>query len=297
MLTRRKTLRVIVPYPAGGGSDIYTRHISSWLSDRLGQQFVVENRPGASGNIGTEVVTRAAPDGYTLLSVNSANAINATLFERTNFNFLRDIAPVGSLVSEPVILVVNPKLPTKTFREFVAYTRSNAGKVNYASPGTGAALHLFAELLKQSAGIDMVHVPYRGMAPALSDVIGGQVQAAFSGFTVALEHLKAGTLRPLGMGAKRTEVLPDLPAIAEFVPGFDVALWFGVGAPKSTPAPIVERLNSEINAGLADARLKARMTETGSSVLSLSVADFGRHMSNETEKWAKVIRAANIKPE
>jgi tripartite-type tricarboxylate transporter receptor subunit TctC len=290
--------RIVVPFAAGGATDIIARLIGQWLSERLGQQFVIENRPGAGSNIGTEVVVNAPPDGYTLLLVGASSAINATLYEKLSFNFLRDIAPVSGIISIPFIMAVNPSFPAKTVSEFIAYARANPGKVNMASGGNGTAGHLSGELFKMMAGINMVHVPYRGEAPALTDMLGGQVQAMFGTMPASIEYVRAGKLRPLAVtSARRSELLPDLPTVGDFVPGYETSALQGVGAPRNTPAEIINKLNKEINAGLADPKIKARLTDLGGTVLPGSPADFGKLIADETEKWGKVVRAANIKPE
>jgi tripartite-type tricarboxylate transporter receptor subunit TctC len=293
-----RPVRIIVGFAPGGGNDILARVIGQWLSERFGQQFIIENRPGAATNIATEIAVRAPGDGYTLLLVSPANAINATLYEKLNFNFIRDIAPVASLVRLPLVMVVNPSLPTKTGPEFVAYAKANPGRISMASAGVGSGPHVSGELFKMMAGVDMLHVPYRGDAPALTDLLGGQVQVYFSGVAATLEHIRTGKLRPLAVTtASRSEALPDVPSVADFVPGYEASVLFGVGAPRNTPTEIVERLNKEINAGLADPKVKARLTESGGTVLPGSPADYGKLIAAETEKWGKVIRAANIKPE
>jgi len=290
--------RIVVPFAAGGATDIIARLIGQWLSERLGQQFVIENRPGAGSNIGTEVVVNAPPDGYTLLLVGASSAINATLYEKLSFNFLRDIAPVSGIISIPFIMAVNPSFPAKTVSEFIAYARANPGKVNMASGGNGTAGHLSGELFKMMAGINMVHVPYRGEAPALTDMLGGQVQAMFGTMPASIEYVRAGKLRPLAVtSARRSELLPDLPTVGDFVPGYETSAWQGIGAPKSTPTEIIEKLNKEINAGLADPKLKARLADLGGTVIAGSPADFGRLLADETEKWAKVVKLAGMKPE
>ena len=290
--------RIVVPFAAGGATDIIARLIGQWLSERLGQQFVIENRPGAGSNIGTEVVVNAPPDGYTLLLVGASSANNATLYEKLSFNFLRDIAPVSGIISIPFIMAVNPSFPAKTVSEFIAYARPNPGKVNMASGGNGTAGHLSGELFKMMAGINMVHVPYRGEAPALTDMLGGHVQAMFGTMPASIEYVRAGKLRPLAVtSARRSELLPDLPTVGDFVPGYETSAWQGIGAPKNTSAEIVEKLNKEVNAGLADPKMKARFAELGNTVLPGSPADFGKLIAEETEKWGKVIRAANIKAE
>ena len=288
--------RIIVGYAAGGGVDISARLVGQWLSERLGQQFVVENRPGAGTNIATETVVRAAPDGYTLLLVNAANAINATLYEKLNYNFLRDIAPVASMIRVALVVVINPSLPANTIPEFIAYAKANPGRINMASGGSVGPDHASGELFQIETAVRMTHVPYRGLAPALSDLMGGQVQVVFSTVPAAIEYIKAGRLRALAVTtATRSELLPELPTVGDFVPGFEASQWYGIGAPKSTPAEIVDRLNAEINAALADPRLKARIADLGGEVLAGSPADFGKLIAADTDKWANVIRAANIK--
>jgi tripartite-type tricarboxylate transporter receptor subunit TctC len=293
-----RPVRLVVGFPPGGGTDITARLIGQWLSERLGQQFVIENRPGAGSNIATEGVARAAADGYTLLLVSAAHAINATLYDRLNYNFLRDIAPVAGIIRVPNVMEVNPSLPPKSVSEFIAYAKANPGKVNYASGGNGTAQHLSGELFKMMTGVVMVHVPYRGDAPALTDLIGGQVQVMFGSIPPSVEHIKAGKLRALAVTtATRAEALPDIPTVSDFVSGYEASAWYGIGAPKSTPAEIIDTLNKEINAGLSDPKIKARLADLGGTVLSGSPADFGKLIADETEKWGKVIRAANIKPE
>ena len=292
-----RPVRLVVGFPPGGGTDITARLIGQWLSERLGQQLIIENRPGAGSNIATEGVVRAAADGYTLLLVSAAHAINATLYDRLNYNFLRDIAPVAGVIRVPNLMEVNPSLPPKSVPEFIAYAKANPGKVNYASGGNGTAQHLAGELFKIMTGVDMVHVPYRGDAPALTDLIGGQVQVMFGNMPSSIEHIRAGKLRPLAVTtAARSEALPDLPPVGDFVPGYEASTWQGLGAPGNTPAEIVDKLNKEINAALSDPKIKARLADLGGTVLSGSPADFGRLIADETEKWGKVIRAANIKP-
>ena len=291
-----RPVRLVVGFPPGGGTDIIARLIGQWLSERLGQQLVIENRPGAGSNIATDGVVRAAADGYTLLLVSAAHAINATLYDRLNYNFLRDIAPVAGVIRVPNLMEVNPSLPPKSVPEFIAYAKANPGKVNYASGGNGTAQHLAGELFKIMTGVDMVHVPYRGDAPALTDLIGGQVQVMFGNMPSSIEHIRAGKLRPLAVTtAARSEALPDLPPVGDFVPGYEASTWQGLGAPGNTPAEIVDKLNKEINAALSDPKIKARLADLGGTVLSGSPADFGRLIADETEKWGKVIRAANIK--
>jgi tripartite-type tricarboxylate transporter receptor subunit TctC len=293
-----RPVRIIVAFAPGGVSDITARLIGQWLSERLGQQFVIDNRPGSGGNIGTEAVVRAPADGYTLLLVGAWNAINATLYDKLNFNFLRDIAPVASVIRNANVMVVNPSVPAKTVPEFIAYAKTTPGKINYASAGTGAPSHVTGELFKMMAGVDIVHVPYRSAGPALTDLLGGQVQVMFASTVSSIGYIRAGRLRALAVTtATRREALPDVPTMAEFLPGYEATGWVGIGAPKNTPVEIVDKLNKEINAGLADPKLKARLADVGGDVLALSPADFGRLIADETEKWGKVIGAANIKPE
>ena len=293
-----RPVRIIVGYPAGGGVDITGRLIGQWLSERLGQPFVIENRPGANSNIATETVVRAAPDGHTLLLATAANAGNATLYDKLNFNFIRDIAPVAGIMVVPLVMVVHPSFPATTVPEFIAYAKANPGKVNMGLAGTGGSDHMAGELLKTMTGVNMTQVPYRGLAPALTDLLGGQVQVIFSSIPAAIEYIRAGKLQALAVtSAVRAEALPDLLTVGEFVPGFEASQWYGIAVPKSTPAEIVNKLNNEINAGLADHKMKARLAELGGTVLPGSPADFGKHIADETEKWAKVIRAANIKAE
>ena len=290
--------RIVVPFAAGGSTDISARLIGQWLSERLGQQFVIENRPGAGSNIGTEVVVNAPPDGYTLLLVGASSAINATLYEKLNFNFLRDITPVSGINSVPFIMAVHPSFPAKTVSEFIAYARANPGKVNMASGGNGTAGHLSGELFKLLTGLNMAHVPYRGEAPALTDMLAGHVQAMFGTMPASIEYVRAGKLRPLAVtSARRSELLPDLPTVGDFVPGYETSAWQGVGAPKSTPVEIIDRLNKEINAGLADPKIKARVADMGGTVLAGSPADFGKLIADETEKWGKVVKFSGAKPD
>jgi tripartite-type tricarboxylate transporter receptor subunit TctC len=291
-----RPVRIIVGFAAGGGSDITARLIGQSLSERLDQQCVVENRPGAGGNIGTEAVVNALPDGYTLLLASVEGAVNATLYERLNYNFIRDIAAVAGIIRAPYVILVNPSFPAKTVPEFIAYAKANPGKVNMASGGVGSGNHLSGELFKMMAGVNLLHVPYRGQGPALSDLLGGQVQVLFATTPGTTEYVRAGTLRALAVtSAMRSEVLPKLPTVGDFVPGYESSQWYGVGAPKYTPAEIVDRLNKEINTALADPKLKARLVDLGGTVLPGSPADFGKLIVDETEKWGRVIRAANIK--
>ena len=292
-----RPIHVIVGYPPGSGPDIEARLIGQWLSERLGQPFIVENRPGAASNLATEAVVHAPPDGYTLLLVASANASNATLYDKLSFNFIRDIAPVASIMRAPFVMQVNPSFPARSVPEFIAYAKANPRKINMASSGNGTLPHVCGELFKMMTGIDMLHVPYRGGAPAMVDLMSGQVQVGFSVVTETIEHIKSGKLRALAVTtAERSEVLPDVPTIGEFVPGYEASAWVGIGAPRNTPAEIIEKLNADINAGLTDPKLKARFAELGATVFVGSPADFGRFIADETEKWAKVIKFAGIKP-
>ncbi|HZL61044.1 MAG TPA: tripartite tricarboxylate transporter substrate binding protein [Pseudolabrys sp.] len=293
-----RPVHLIVGFPAGGPQDIVMRLIGQWLSERLGQSFIIENRPGASGNVGAETVVRAAPDGYTLLSVSSPNAINATLYKNLNFNFIRDIAPVASIMRVPLVMEVNPSVPVKTVPEFIAYAKANPGKVNYASAGIGTPQHVSAEMFKMMTGVEMVHVPYRGAAPALTDLIGGQVQVMIDTTPASMQHIRSGRLRPLAVTtATRADALPDLPTVGDFVPGYEATSWFGIGAPKDTPPEIIATLNKEINAAIADPKIKARLIDLGGTVLPGSPADFGKLIAAETEKWAKVVKFSGAKPD
>jgi tripartite-type tricarboxylate transporter receptor subunit TctC len=292
-----RPVRIVVTFPAGSTSDILARPMAQWLQERLGQPFVVDNRPGAGGTIGTEAVVRASPDGYTLLLISGAHTVNATLYDKLSFNFIRDIAPVAGISRETGVMVVNPSVPAETVPDFIAYAKANPGKINMASAGIGASTHVAGELFKMMTGVNMVHVPYRGSPPALTDLLGGQVQVYFGPIAGSIEYVRAGTLRALAVTtAKRSEALPDLPTVGEFVPGYEASAVWGVGAPRNTPAEIVDKLNKEINAGLADPKIKARL-ELGGTVLPGSPADFGKLIAEETEKWAKVVKFANIKPE
>jgi tripartite-type tricarboxylate transporter receptor subunit TctC len=302
-ITRAQTyparpVHFIVAFAPGGTNDIVARLIGQSLSERLGQPFIIENRAGAGSNIGTEVVVRAPPDGYMLLVVGAPNAINATLYEKLPFEFIRDIAPVASILNVPLVMEVNPSVPATTVREFIAYAKANPGKINYASGGIGGVTHVAGELFKMLAGVEMLHVPYRGEVPALVDLLGGQVQVMFPTATASIEYIKAGKLRALGVTtASRSEALPDLPTVGDFVPGYEATAWLGVGAPRNTPAPIVDRLNKEINAVLSDPKMKARLADLGGTVLAGSPADFGKLIVDETEKWAKVVKLSGAKPE
>jgi tripartite-type tricarboxylate transporter receptor subunit TctC len=291
-----RPVRIVVGFPAGGGSDITARLVGQWLSERLDQQFIIDNRPGAATNIATEAVVRAPADGYTLLLCGVFNAANAMIYDKLNFNFIRDIAPVAGVLRGPYVMAVNPSVPAKTVPEFIAYAKANPGKLNMASPGNGTGSHVAGELFKMMAGVEMVHVPYRGSTPALTDLLGGQVQVMFDATPSSLPHIRAGKLRPLAVTtATRLEVLPDIPTVGDFVPGYEASIWFGVGAPKATPAEIVDKLNKEINAGLADPKIKARLGDLGGAVLALSPADFGKLIADETEKWGKVVKFTGIK--
>jgi tripartite-type tricarboxylate transporter receptor subunit TctC len=293
-----RPVRIVVTVAAGGGADITARLMGQWLSERLGQQFIVENRPGGGGNIGTEAVVRARPDGYTLLSVTIANAVNATLYDNLGYNFIRDNAPVSGTIRVANVAYVHPSVPAKTIPELIAYARANPGKINMASAGNGTSSHMAGELFKMMAGVDMVHVPYRGQGPALTDLLGGQVQVMFATTPGTTEYITAGRLRALAVTtATRAEVLPDLPTVGDFLPGYESSQWYGFGAPKNTPAEIIDRLNKEINAGLANLDMKARLAVLGGTPLIGSSIDFGRLIADETEKWGKVVRLANLKPE
>jgi tripartite-type tricarboxylate transporter receptor subunit TctC len=293
-----RPVRVIVPTAPGGAPDIVARLMGTWLSERLGQQFVIENRPGGGSNIGTEAVVRAPPDGYTILLASSTNAINATLYEKLNYNFIRDIMPVAGIIRFPLVMVVNPSVPAKTVPEFTAYAKAKPGKINLGSPGIGTPPHVAGELFKMMAGVEMVHVPYRGGAPVMTDLLGGQVQVLFGSTSLTIEQIRAGKLRPLAVTtATRWEGLPDIPTVGDFVPGYEASAVFGLGAPKKTPDEIIDKLNKEINAGLADPKLKARLADLGGTVLVGSPADFGKLVTDDTEKWGKVIKFADIKPE
>jgi tripartite-type tricarboxylate transporter receptor subunit TctC len=291
-----KPVRIVVGFSPDGVADIVARLMGQWLSERLSQPFVIENRPGAGSNIAAESVVRAPPDGYTLLLVGAPAAINATLYEKLNFNLIRDIAPVASIVSVPHVMEVNPSVPAKTVPEFIAYAKANPGKLNMASAGIGSSDHVSGELFKMMAGVNMLHVPYRGSAPALTDLIGGQVQVMLDPTASSLEHIRAGRLRALAVTtAMRVVVLPDIPTVGDFVPGYEASTWAGVGAPKNTSAEIIEKLNKEINAGLADPKMEARLADLGGTALAGSPADFGKLIADETEKWAKVIKFSGAK--
>jgi len=291
-----RPVRLIVGFAAGQAIDITTRMIGQWLSERLGQQFIVENRPGAGGNIGTEAVVRAPPDGYMLLAVGSNNMINATLYERLNFNFIRDIAPVASVARVPQVMEVTPSFPAKTVPEFIVHAKANPGKVSFASAGNGSVAHVTGELFKMMTGVNMLHVPYRGAAPALTDLIGGQVDVMFDNMPSSIEHIRAGRLRPLAVSTtSRLDSLPDIPTVGDFVPGFETSAWGGIGAPRDTPAEIINKLNREINAGLADPKMNARLADLGGLVLPLLPAEYARRIAEETEKWGKAIKFSGAK--
>jgi len=293
-----RPVRIVVPATAGGGLDVLARLMGQWLSERLGQPFIIENRPGAGTILGTEAVVRSPADGYTLLMIGVANAINATLYEKLNHNFIRDIAPVAGMIRGPKILVVNPAVPAKTVPEFIAYAKANPDKLNFASPGNGTSFHVAGEMFKMMAGVNMIHIPYRGGGPAVADLIGGQVQVMFTGPADSVGYIRAGKLRALAVTtATRSEMLADIPTVSEFLPGFETSQWFGLGAPTSMPSEIVDKLNKEINAALADPKIKARFADLGGMVLPGLPADFGKLIAEETEKWGKVVKFANIKPE
>jgi tripartite-type tricarboxylate transporter receptor subunit TctC len=292
-----RPVRIVVGAPTGGGIDITARLIGQWFSERLGQQFVVENRPGAGGNIAAEAVLRAPADGYTLYLATPANAINATLYERLSFDFIRSVAPVGALMRVPLVVVVNPSLATRTVPEFIAYAKANPGKVNMGLGGTGGVDHMSGALFKLKTGVNITFVPYRGLARALTDLVGGEIQVLFSSIAAAIGYIRAGKLLALAVtSGVRAESLPDLPTLSEYVPGVEASQWYGIAAAKGTPAEIVDRLNKEINAGLADPNMKARLAKLGGMLLPGSPADFGKLIADETEKWGKVIREASIKP-
>ena len=293
-----RPLRLIVGFSAGGPTDITARLIGQWLFERLGQQCIIENRPGAGSNIAAEMVVNAPADGYTLLILGATNAINATLYEKLNFNCIRDIAPIAGLVRVPLVMEVHPAVPAKTVPEFIAYAKANPGRINMGSGGNGTTLHVSGELFKLMAGLDMVHVPYRGAGPMLIDLIGGQVQVAFDPMPSSIEYIRAGKLRPLAVTtAERSQALPDLPTVGDFVAGYEASSWYGIGAPRGTPAEIIERLNREINAGLADPKLKARLADLGAMPLTTTAAAFGQFIVDETEKWPKVVKFSGAKPD
>jgi len=290
-----RPVRIIVGYPAGGSTDIVARLIGNWLSNRLGQQFIVENRPGAGNNLGTDAVVKSAPDGYTLLLINPANTINATLYKKLNFVFLRDIDPVANVIQVPNVMEVNPSVPAKTVSEFIAYAKANPDKINIASSGNGTSIHLTGELFKMVTGVKMTHVPYKGSAPMLTDLLGGQVQVTFDNLPSSIEHIRAGKLRALAVTtAKRSPELPDVPTVAETIPGFEAVAFFGFGAPHGTPKEIVDLLNNEINLALKDAGIQAKLRDLGGIPDPGTPADFGKFLTNETAKWEKVVHAANL---
>jgi tripartite-type tricarboxylate transporter receptor subunit TctC len=293
-----RPVRIVVGFAPGGANDIIARLIGQWLSERFAQSFVIDNRPGANSNIATEAVVRASPDGYMLLLVGPQHAINATFYEKLNYNFLRDIVLVGSISRELNAMVVHPSFPAQTVPQFIAYAKANPGKINMGSAGIGSTPHLYGELFKMMTGVNMLHVPYRGGGPALTDLLGGQVQVMFATMPSAIEYIRAGKLRALAVTtAVRSEALPDIPTVGEFVPTYEATSVYGLGGPKNMPAAIVERLNKEINAGLADPKIKARLADLGGAPLALAPADFGKLIAADTEKWGKVVRAANIKPD
>jgi len=292
-----RPVRIIVGFAPAGGTDIMARLIGQWLSERLGQQFVIENRPGAGTNIATEAVVNAPPDGYTLLLACLPNASNATLYDKLNFSFIRDVAPVAGIARDTFAIEVNPSVPVKTVPELIAYAKVNSGKINMASGGIGSGNHIFGELFKMMTGINLVHVPYRGAGPALVDLLAGQVQVMFASMSSSIEYLRAGKLRALAVTTStRSPVLPDIPTVAQFVPGYEASFWTGIGAPRNTPIEMVEKLNQEINAALADSQMKARLAGLGAAALPGSPADFGKLIAEETEKWGKVVKFAGIKP-
>jgi tripartite-type tricarboxylate transporter receptor subunit TctC len=291
-----RPVRLIVAVAAGGGADIVTRLMGQWLSERLGQQFIVENRPGGGTNIGTEMVVHAAADGYTLLQVNLAHAINATLYDKLNYNFIRDIAPVAGIVGVSNVVEIHPSVPAKTLPEFIAYAKAHPGKINMGSAGNGSSSHMAGELFKMMAGVNLVHVPYRGQGPAMTDLLGGQLQVIFATTPGTTEYVRIGKLRALAVTTRaRAEALPDVPTVADFVPGYEASQWYGFGAPKNTPPEIIEQLNKAVNAALADPKMKARLADFGGTVMPGSPADFGKLIAEETEKWGKVVRFAGIK--
>jgi tripartite-type tricarboxylate transporter receptor subunit TctC len=291
-----RPVRWLVGYAPGGGNDIVARLMGQWFSERLGQPFVIENRPGAATNMAAEAVVHAAPDGYTLLLVGQPNAINATLYEALSFNFIRDITPVAGIMTVPNVMVIHPSFPAKTVPEFIAYAKAEPGKVNMASAGNGSAAHLAGELFSLMTGISMVHVPYRGQAPAIADLLAGQVQVLFATSPASIEYVRSGKLRALAVTTSvRAEALPDLPTVGEFVQGYEASAWYGIGAPRNTPVEIIDRLNKEANAGLADTKLRVRLADLGGTLIPGSPADFGKLIADDTEKWGKVIRTANIK--
>jgi len=293
-----RPIRIIIGYTPAGSADITARLMGQWLSERLGQTVVIENRPGAGTNLATEAVVRAPADGYTLLLVAPANAINATLFEKLNHNYLRDIAPVAGINRFPNVMEVNPSVPVKTVPEFIAYAKANAGKLSMASSGAGSTIHMSGELFKMMTGINMTHVPYRGSAPALTDMISGQVQVMFDNIPTSIEHIRAGKLRALAVtGSTRSELLPDIPTVADYIPGYEASAWYGLGAPRGTPPEIIEKLNTTVNAILADPAVKKKFADMGATLIMSSPAEFGKYVADETEKWGKVIKFSGAKPD
>jgi tripartite-type tricarboxylate transporter receptor subunit TctC len=291
-----RPVRIVVGFPPAGGADIFARLLGQWLSERLGQQFIIENRPGAASNIATEAVVRASADGYTLLLITNPNVINATLYDKLNYNFIRDIAPVASIDRVPNVMEVHPSVPTRTIPEFIVYARANPAKINMASGGNGTSQHVAGELFKMMTGVNLVHVPYRGAGPALVDLLAGQVQIMFDTVSGSIGHITAGKLRPLGVTtAERSEALPDIPIVADFVPGYEASTFHGMGAPRNTPPEIIAKLNKEINAGLADSAIRARIAELGSVPMRMTPADFGKLIAEEAEKWGKVVKFSGAK--
>jgi tripartite-type tricarboxylate transporter receptor subunit TctC len=290
-----RPVRWVVTYTPGGGTDITARIMAQWLSERLGQQFIIENKPGAGNNIGTEAVVHSPPDGYTLILVNPANAINATLYPKLSFNFIRDIAPVAGIMRVPNVMEVNPSVPANTVAEFIAYAKANPGKINWATSGNGTSVHLSGELFKMMTGVELTHIPYKGSAPALTDMIAGTVQVIFDNMPPSLPHIRAGKLRALAVTTNvRSEALPDVPTVAETVPGYEASAFYGMGVPKGTPPEIIDKLNKEINAGLADPKIKARLAELGGMLIPGTPEEFGKLVAGETDKWAKVIKAGGV---
>jgi len=290
-----RPVRWIVTYPPGGGTDITARIVAQWLSERLGQQFVIENKPGGGNNIGTEAAIHSPPDGYTLMLVNPANAINTTLYPKLSFNFIRDIAPVAGIMRVPNVMEVNPSVPAKTVAEFIAYAKANPGKINWATSGNGTSVHLSGELFKIMTGVELTHIPYKGSAPALTDLIAGTVHVIFDNMPPSLPHIRAGTLRALAVTTNvRSDALPEIPTVAETVPGYEASAFYGVGVPKGTPPEIIDKLNKEINAGLADPKMKARLAELGGMLTPGTPEDFGKLVAGETDKWAKVIKTGGV---